>query len=351
RRRLHARIVPAIEALYPERLAEQVERLAHHAIRGELREKAVAYLRQAGLKAAARSALRDARTWFDEALSVLATLTESKSTLQAGFEIRLELRPVLDQLGESAVGLLQEAKDLAEKLGDERRAGRVEAFITTEYARRGKLDQALASGTRAVDIAGQLGDLRLRIVSASYLAHAHYYRGDYERAAELAYQNLPAWPSEWLSENLGYATRTSVTDRWTLVKSLATVGKYTEAMSHAAEGIQFAEKTQHAYSIGMAYAAGGYLNLLKGEWSKARTLLDHGIEVTTAANALILLTYTVGECAWALAQLNETTEALIRVRDCEERIQQQAQKGVVFTLPWAYHSVGRACLPLDPVHQ
>src|SRR5262249_8841698 len=57
RRRLHARIVPAIEALYPERLEEQIEHLAHHAVRGELHEQAVTYLRQAGLKAAARSAL------------------------------------------------------------------------------------------------------------------------------------------------------------------------------------------------------------------------------------------------------------------------------------------------------
>ena len=54
---LHARIVAAIETLHGERLGEQIERLAHHALRGELREKAVHYLRQAGLKAAARSAL------------------------------------------------------------------------------------------------------------------------------------------------------------------------------------------------------------------------------------------------------------------------------------------------------
>jgi predicted ATPase len=33
---LHARIVEAIEQLYPDRLGEHVERLAHHAIRGEL---------------------------------------------------------------------------------------------------------------------------------------------------------------------------------------------------------------------------------------------------------------------------------------------------------------------------
>ncbi len=67
RRALHARIVDAIEALYPERLTEQIERLAHHAVRGELREK-VHYLRQAGLKAAARSALQDGRAWFEQAL-------------------------------------------------------------------------------------------------------------------------------------------------------------------------------------------------------------------------------------------------------------------------------------------
>src|SRR4029453_9159265 len=48
RRRLHAKIVEAIERLYPDPLAEHIERLAHHAFRGELWGKAVTYLRQAG---------------------------------------------------------------------------------------------------------------------------------------------------------------------------------------------------------------------------------------------------------------------------------------------------------------
>ena len=41
RRVLHARIVEAIEALYPDRLAEQVDRLAHHAVRGQVWDKAL----------------------------------------------------------------------------------------------------------------------------------------------------------------------------------------------------------------------------------------------------------------------------------------------------------------------
>src|SRR5262249_32534274 len=60
RRALHARIVGAIETLYPDRLAEHVERLAHHAVQGEVWEKAFVYLRQAGAKAFGRSANRQA---------------------------------------------------------------------------------------------------------------------------------------------------------------------------------------------------------------------------------------------------------------------------------------------------
>ena len=41
RRALHARIAEALEALAGERVAEQVERLAHHALRGEVWDKAV----------------------------------------------------------------------------------------------------------------------------------------------------------------------------------------------------------------------------------------------------------------------------------------------------------------------
>jgi len=100
RRELHTRIVKAIEALHQERLVEHIEQLAHHAVRGELREKAVHYLRQAGLKAAARSALLDARGWFEQALAVLEVMPQSQSTLEQAFDIRIDLRPVLTQLDE-----------------------------------------------------------------------------------------------------------------------------------------------------------------------------------------------------------------------------------------------------------
>jgi class 3 adenylate cyclase len=75
RRVLHARIVEALEALAGERVTEQVERLAQHALRGEVWDKALAYFRQAGDKAMAQSAYREAVGYFEQALGALTHLS------------------------------------------------------------------------------------------------------------------------------------------------------------------------------------------------------------------------------------------------------------------------------------
>src|SRR4029077_16672183 len=141
--------------LHRDRLGGEIERLAYHAVRGEVREKAGDYLRQAGLKAAARSAPQEARGWFEQALGVLEALPESPSTLEQGFEIRLQLPSVLAVLGEvrRALERLSEAEALAARLNDDRRRGRVCAFMTNAHSLLGELDKALVTGTRALEIA------------------------------------------------------------------------------------------------------------------------------------------------------------------------------------------------------
>jgi class 3 adenylate cyclase len=95
RRVLHAGIVEALEALYPDRLTEQVERLAHHAFRGERWEKAITYLRQAGAKALAHSAYREAVNWFEQALTALHPLPETHQKVERAIDLRLDLRQSL----------------------------------------------------------------------------------------------------------------------------------------------------------------------------------------------------------------------------------------------------------------
>jgi len=348
RHELHARIVEAIETLHGDRLGEHIERLAHHAGRGQLQEKAVGYLRQAGLKAAARSALRDARTWFEQALGVLVVLPDSHATLDQAFEIRLELRTVLAQLGEIRLALerLREAEALAERLNDDRRRGRVCAFMTTAHNNLGELDEALITGARALEIAGRLGDLRLRLVTTTYLEQAHFFRGDYDRVIELATENLAALPTDWIYESFGNVAPASVYDRCWLVHTLARLGRFPEATVFEADAIRLAQTTQHANTVGMVHYAGGVLYLLKGDWARARSLIERGLAVFRAGHVLMFLRTAVASSAWVLAQLGEASEALSRVRECEQLGERLAASGVVGYRGWADQSLGRTCLLL-----
>src|SRR5215813_9674153 len=92
RRVLHARIVEALEALVGDRWDDQVERLAQHALRGEVWEKALAYGRQAGDKAQTRSAYREAVAAFEQALMALQHLPETQDTLAQAIDLRCDLR-------------------------------------------------------------------------------------------------------------------------------------------------------------------------------------------------------------------------------------------------------------------
>jgi transcriptional regulator with AAA-type ATPase domain/tetratricopeptide (TPR) repeat protein len=348
RRLLHARVVEATERLYADRLTEHVERLAHHAVNGGLREKAVGYLQQAGLKASAKSALADARTWFEHALGVLATLPESRTTREQTFEILFQLRPVLSQLGEvrrSREPLLQ-AATLAEALNDDHRRARVSALLSDNHMMLGELDKALVTGTHALEIAGRLGDSRLHILAASCLLSAHYARGDYERVIELATGALAASPAEWTHENFGFAAPVSVKNRTWLVMSLAERGRFREAAEHASEAIRLAEPTEQAYTVGLALLAASAVHLLEGDWAKVRPLVERAIALSRAGNVVLYLPRAVAGSALALAQLGEENEALNRLREGERLVDDLVAKEMTWSLSLACQWLGRACLRL-----
>jgi class 3 adenylate cyclase/tetratricopeptide (TPR) repeat protein len=347
RRHLHARLVDTIETLHADRLGDQIERLAHHAVRAELHDKSVHYLWQAGLKAAARCALPEALTSFEQALSALERLPESRTTLEQAFDIRLELRSVLSQLTEQrrAFERILEAQVLAERLNDDHRRGLIYAFMAGDQASSAP-SQALMVGARALEIAARLGDPRLRFVTTYYLEQAHYWRGDYEKAVELATGNLATWPADGGDESFLTVIPISVYDPNWLVHSLAQLGRFAEAVTYAAEGIRLAEATRNPNIIAIAHYAAGALHLLRGDWTKARTFLEHPIALYRAGNVVMVRRAAICSSAWVLAQLGEECEAQSRLREGEQLIERYATGGVVGYLSWTLHALGRASLLL-----
>jgi transcriptional regulator with AAA-type ATPase domain/tetratricopeptide (TPR) repeat protein len=353
RRDLHARIVDAIETVHRERLGEQVERLAHHALRGEIREKAVHYLREAGRKAAARSALQEARAWFDQALETLELLPQVRSTLEQAFEIRLDLRPVLIQLGEArrALGSLHEAEALAERLNDDRRRSRVRAYMANCHSLLGELDEALAAATLARAIARAVGELDLRILATTCLEQAEYFRGDYEHVVELALDNISAVPADRLREYFGSIAPAAVYDRYWLILSLAPLGRFAEAARYEAEAASLAASTQHRYSVGVVHLAAATIHVLKGDWVAAKSRIANGIALFRTGGIGLLLPRLVACSAWALAQLGEKNEALSQLQEAQQLVERQAARGLVGMTAVPSEAMGRAYLLLGHVDE
>src|SRR5262249_26138321 len=161
RRVLHTRIVEVLEALAGDRVTEQAERLAHHALRGELWPKALAYCRQAGEKAMARSAYREAVASCEQALGTLPHLPETRATREQAIDLRLALRTALGPwfgVQERVWAHLCEAAALAAALDDSRRLGHVLRFLSAVFTSGSAYDQALAAGQRAFTLATASGD-------------------------------------------------------------------------------------------------------------------------------------------------------------------------------------------------
>src|SRR5207249_1774318 len=135
RRRSHQRIAQVLETQFAETVATAPALLAYHALRGELWDQALAYLRQAGEQAMARSAHREAVVAFEQALITLQHLPESRNTREQAIDLRLALRTALRSLGDFGrmLTVLCEAETLATAIDDPRRLGWVLLYLSGHF--------------------------------------------------------------------------------------------------------------------------------------------------------------------------------------------------------------------------
>jgi predicted ATPase len=91
RRALHACALTAIEGANPAWLGEHIERLTHHALRGELWEKAVTYSWQSSEKANARSANREAVRYAEAVLEAAKHVPQTPDATAQAIDLRLLL--------------------------------------------------------------------------------------------------------------------------------------------------------------------------------------------------------------------------------------------------------------------
>jgi class 3 adenylate cyclase/tetratricopeptide (TPR) repeat protein len=332
RRLLHSRIVEAIEQLSPEHLADQVEHLAHHALRGEVWDKAFRCFRQAGAKAAARSAHREAVACWEQALVALQHLPEERATIEQAIDLRLELRNELWPLGHHGriSDYLQQAERLAERLGDQRRLGLLASLMTQHFRLIDDQERAIASAQRALGLATALGDFTLQIDTNFRLGRAYDSLGDYRQAAEFFRRNVAALVGEHRQQRFDQPGLPSVLSRAWLVLCLGELGAFEEGELHAQEALRIAEAAQHPYSLATAYCGTGGLYLHKGDLPKAIHALEHSLDLCQTWDIQVLFPNAAGQLGYAYALAGRTADAAARL--------QQAVEHPAAAAPMTYHA-------------
>jgi class 3 adenylate cyclase/tetratricopeptide (TPR) repeat protein len=281
RRALHARIVEALEALAGDRLSEQVEHLAHHALRGEVWDKALAYSRQAGEKTMARSAYREAVGYVEQALHALPHLPETRDTREQAIDLRLALRSALLPLGDLGriLACLREAEALAEAVDDPRRLGQVSRFLSNYFSFIGKYDQAIAAAQRVLALATAGGDDVLGGFANQYLGRAYHAQGVYQRAIACLAQAMASFDGPRRGEHFGQVILPAVISRVWLAWCHAERGTFAEGNALGVEGLRIAESVAHPASLMFAWWGIGLLALRQGDRYQALPRLERAVAI------------------------------------------------------------------------
>jgi class 3 adenylate cyclase/tetratricopeptide (TPR) repeat protein len=316
RKELHTGIVGAIEHFYPDRLTEHVERLAHHAVRGEVWEKAVTYLRQTGAKAFARSANREAVSCFEQALVALQHLPETGQTLEQAIDLRFDLSAALFPLGEfeRRGAYLQEADRLARSSGDSRRAGWASVYMSHYCWISGQPTDARIFAERAQVIAEAANDIPQQVAANIYLGTVCHAISDYQRADQLFRINLQLLQGDMTRERFRLPAFPAVLSQSYLAYALAERGAFDEGIAHGRESVGTAERLNHPFTLVVAYYYLAYLYSIRGDCDPALHLLERALDIAQEWNLNIWLPLISGPLGYTLALSGRVSDGVLTLR-------------------------------------
>jgi transcriptional regulator with AAA-type ATPase domain/tetratricopeptide (TPR) repeat protein len=334
RRDLHARVMEALERLAPD----DVQRLGDHAFRAERWTRAVRYLRQAGLDAAAQGANHEAVALLEQALAALAHVPETREAIEQAIDLRFDIRNALQPLGDLGriIASLREAEALAERLGDERRLGWVASYLTEHYRMAGEPDLAAAAGRRALEIGERVDDLAMRVVTNLPLGLLYRALGDYRRAIEFLGWNTARLVGDLRYDRFGLFGLPSVFSRAFTVLCLAELGEFRQAAVIGRESIALAEEVGQPFSRVYAGMGMGALYLRQGDFDRAIPMLEECVALARATSIPVGFVYGASHFGYALTLCGRVAEG---VAVLEEAVERSAAMKLV-----AGHSAGVAYL-------
>lgn len=293
RRDLHCRAVALLEAQTAEDaehapIADALDRLAHHAVAGELWEAALRYSEQAGKRAFARGSNAEAVAALGQAVAASDQLRQDRATVERGIDLRLALRSALLNCGDFANTLryVREAEKLAESLGDHQRLAQTAFFLSLHLYLQGEHAAAVSAGQRAQALtAGR--DETVHALATYLVGIPLQAQGRHVEAVECFEQSLAALDGAKRQQFFNLAMLPSVTSCAFLASSSAELGRFDRAHACGALGLEIARAVGHPPSVMFASWGAGWAAFRQGDAAGALEHLERALGICRDASLVL----------------------------------------------------------------
>jgi class 3 adenylate cyclase/tetratricopeptide (TPR) repeat protein len=318
RKELHGLIGLAIEELYPDRLPEHYEMLAHHFSLAEDWERALDYLLKAAEKASRAFGQRQALDLYGESLEAARRLGERvpATTLMAIHRARADLffgmgdfersraeaevlvdlaRRVRDRPEEagalvqiatalqwaedfpSALERVREGIDIAEAVGAQAPLGGGLYIRGYLHAMNGRLDAAEADVSRALDIGRAVGDPNRQALALHFLSMRRSWQGEYRHGVDLGEQGVRIAREHRLVIPL-------LRCLWNQGLAWNDLGDYDRSLAALVEGLALAEKVGDDAYVPRFLNTVGWLRIECGDFARGVELSEQSYEATARSS-------------------------------------------------------------------
>ncbi len=272
RKEIHEKIGGAIEALYPERIEEYYELLAHHYTQSGNTEKALEYLCLANQKAAKVTAMEDALTYFDEAMKLLDTLPETKENQERRISLLANQWLVFFLLLKSPeyLELLTRYEPIAVGLSNPELLGLFYfSMVPSEYW-LGNFDTAIQKATKAVELCQAAGNFEGAGFAYMVMQWSYLYKGNYDKAIALKEDALLMTEKQFNLRVYMYAiAAVSYAYTW--------LGRWDEAVREGQEAMRIAEEYSVNSAISFAALGLSFAYTAKGDFARGKEYAELSI--------------------------------------------------------------------------
>ena len=313
RKAIHENTGRAIEELYPYRLEEFYEVLAHHYSRSENLEKAYQYLKLSGEKA-----LRSCSTWeafhfYREAIGILKQLPETEENKRRGIEVRLPMGDFLATLAypEDSLKILQEGEALSRELEDGTDLARFYSMISLYYTTQGDVLKAIEYAENCFQEAEKLQDVELMATIGLYLCNSYSITGEQSRIVELAPKVLDFMgKTQTESDFFGMPFNAYATLLALYGFAMGCLGNFEEGEVLCDKASRFARQINDLYSLVMIELYYGWLYIVKGDRGNAVQRFQNSIRYAEETQFLLALGVAWNGLGWGYYYLGEIESAL-----------------------------------------